>query len=245
MEEYWKDCSRKLIHAMAPSISFALLEQGLLRIPRLRWKHIAFHLSNPSENGDTFKLAHYYGGQSIITIGHFRPGGPIHNWIELGTAIFRYGNWMRGGQGRGLYLTEDGYSYRGEFENGIQKGHGEEITRNGIKFEGNFYFQVRVGQGTITYPDGFSFTSFWQSDNQPNGAPNHPEAQKCIDKKMCTRSLSKVYPQNLMYVDGTEGVSLVCEGCANNENHVKFSEAKTWADDRLCSCLDPKCINQE
>ena len=70
-----------------------------------------------------------------------------------GSLSFYKGYWCRGEmQGRGLLVTESGYSYRGEWLNSLQEGYGEETWPDNSMYKGDFKRGLKNGHGEFLWP---------------------------------------------------------------------------------------------
>lgn len=75
--------------------------------------------------------------------------------------------------GPGTYVSNEGWTYTGEFKKDRFDGHGVMTNRRGDRYEGGWKLGQRSGQGTYTGADGTHFTGVW-IDNQPAGGPQSP-----------------------------------------------------------------------
>lgn len=70
--------------------------------------------------------------------------------------------------GRGMYTWPGGFTFLGNFKNGIIEGRGIYAWPDGKIYDGQWEQGMRSGNGTITYPDGSRYAGQWKED-RPEG----------------------------------------------------------------------------
>ncbi|DBB01027.1 TPA: hypothetical protein ACH3X1_000927 [Trebouxia sp. C0004] len=56
----------------------------------------------------------------------------------------------------------------GQWEEGLEHGHGQCVTADGAAYDGQWEGGVRCGQGKVSRGDGYQYSGQWL-DNQPHG----------------------------------------------------------------------------
>ena len=70
--------------------------------------------------------------------------------------------------GQGTKKFADGYTYTGEFKDGIRNGQGTERFKDGYTYTGEFKDGKRNGQGTERFANGYTYTGLF-IDGKPTG----------------------------------------------------------------------------
>jgi hypothetical protein len=104
------------------------------------------------------------------------------------------GAWSNGKMhGQGIYMFANGFSYQGQFKNGVIDGFGTMTDPTGRKlYEGDYVNGKMHGKGTYTFPDGSYYTGEMKYDlicgygvmRFASASPQVQEAVQCIDNVM-------------------------------------------------------------
>ena len=104
------------------------------------------------------------------------------------------GAWSNGKMhGQGIYMFANGFSYQGQFKNGMIDGFGTMTDPTGRKlYEGDYVNGKMHGKGTYTFPDGSYYTGEMKYDlicgygvmRFASASPQVQEAVQCIDNVM-------------------------------------------------------------
>ena len=74
-----------------------------------------------------------------------------------------YGNCVKG---EGEYVYSNGYSYKGNFVNGLREGRGMLKAADGGWYDGMWAADEFEGQGTYQWPDGTKYSGAWKKGLQ-------------------------------------------------------------------------------
>ena len=79
-------------------------------------------------------------------------------------------------EGKGVLTFKSGHTYKGEFKNDAQHGHGEETLVGGQKYVGEYREGRFNGKGTLYLPDGATIIGTWKN-SQLEGVGEYRSAQ--------------------------------------------------------------------
>lgn len=106
----------------------------------------------------------YYAGRWDNDAAH-GPGRFVHADGDMFIGQWRQNSVI----GYGTCVQKQGLStYRGEWAEDLQHGHGVEQWEGGARFAGQFVWGRKEGQGVYVWPDGSTYTGEWHS-NSING----------------------------------------------------------------------------
>eukprot|EP01118_Nematostelium_gracile_P002951 TRINITY_DN13399_c0_g1_i1.p1 TRINITY_DN13399_c0_g1~~TRINITY_DN13399_c0_g1_i1.p1 ORF type:complete len:288 (+),score=43.33 TRINITY_DN13399_c0_g1_i1:1-864(+) len=241
IEQCWKKKSKELWTQIV-ELPFSLLEEALEIIPSIKWKHIVLHLSNPNSTGSSYSAI----STRDISIGQFhrdknnqRVRKGKHLWL---TDYIRFGDFTSKEIGEAIRKTSQHF-LRVQIRSGEFFGQGEMITTSGVRYVGEFKDWLWNGTGTVSFPDGFSFSTKWE-EGQPIKPPLHPKVEECLKRNVCTRTIGGdyVFPQKInVYRLGRNRYS-VCQVCQGSRqiNPLEWDWSTSWSFTHKCRYANPK-----
>jgi hypothetical protein len=89
---------------------------------------------------------------------------PVYAFAQEKTGC-TYGNCENG---KGTYIYANGFTYEGNFVNGLREGRGMLKGTDGSWYDGMWKLDKFQGQGTYVWPNGAKYTGAWE-DGVQNG----------------------------------------------------------------------------
>lgn len=86
---------------------------------------------------------------------------------------------IKGIEGFGVYVDQEGNRYEGGWKSGVRHGYGEEMSPDGAKFIGNFSMNTRNGFGKQSWADGSVYEGNW-SQGSKHGKGKHTYSDGCV-----------------------------------------------------------------
>lgn len=146
------------------------------------------------------------------------------------------GRFRKGELSKGTLQTPSGYSYKGEFKNFLQTGHGEERKSDGSVYVGAFAEGVRHGLGKVVFQDKSWFDGRFDGGNRVEGVFMFSNGSKYTG----TWKQNKMHGTGkLMLIDGTVYMGQFMNGKKHGEGKLLKENGVVvignWSEDKLLS----------